>query len=128
MSDNNVIRIRVERTSDPAENKERARAALEYGIKAAASDPGVLIRMSLGRAYSDLHTNGLTRTQVVEQLRNLLADEPLHGAAWIYHANLTSVVRARTNGDRCGDYIGRFQLELLTEVLNPITEDPPDAA
>lgn len=127
MSDDPFIKILVEKTGDPAENKERARQALEYGVNAAASDPGVLIRMALGRAYSDLHTNGIPRSQVVEHLRDLFADDMLHEAALAYQQRLLLLVAGRTKGDRCGDYVGKVQLELLTEVLMP-TPERPDAA
>lgn len=121
----NVIHLDVEMTGDRRENTRRRAQAMEYALKTAAVDPMTRVRMALGGAYSQAHM-GVPRTRIVHDLRQLLLDDPsLHAAAVGRQTQLRDVVAARTRGDKCGDYIGQFQLELLDEVLTP---EGPDAA
>lgn len=120
----NVIHLEVEMTGDRRENTRRRAAAMEYGLKAAARDPLVALSMALGRAYSEAHA-GEARGLVIQRLRDLVSDPLVRSAAIGLQTRLRERVAARTRGDKCGDYIGQFQLELLDEVL---IQEGPDAA
>lgn len=126
VSGDNIIHLSAEMTGNRREDTKRRAQAIEFALLSAAGDPLVAVRMAFGRAYGEVHA-GISRNRIVHDLRELLTDPALHAAAVGWQSQLRNTVAARTQGDKCGDYIGQVQLALLDEVLIP-TEGPPDAA
>jgi hypothetical protein len=134
--------LKVAMSGDRKEDTRRRGEALGLALMHAATDPEIRAKMgasplseeldprkklisALGRAYSDIYL-GVHRQVVIKRLRDLIRSD-LNEIAQKHHQHLSELVRARSIGDRCGDFISKVQLELLSEAITP-EELPPDAA
>lgn len=123
------LRITAEMTGDQAEDTSRRAKTITLAVDNARIDPLIKLKMALGRAYSDIHA-GDHRPAVVQRLRDTLADPEVAAIAAGHHRHLAEVVRARTVGERCGDYVSKVHHAILTDALAlPAPQpEPPDAA
>jgi len=88
----------------------------------------IKLKMALGGAYSDIHAGDLRR-DVVRRLSALFAEDGMREVAVRHRAYLSGLVRARTVGERCGDYVSKIQHQLLAEALaDETTKEISDAA
>lgn len=110
------LHISTEMTGDRGEDTARRAGTYAEAIKFATDDPLIKLRMALGRAYSDIHAGEL-RPEIVKRLRALLEDPEIAAVAPGYHQKLAEIVRVRSVGERCGDYISKIHHQILGEAL-----------
>ena len=70
---------------------------------------------AVGEAYTKAHAGD--RHGAVVHLRQRFADPRVRDAASKHAARIAEVVRARSQGARCGCYVTKFTHDLLTEAL-----------
>lgn len=111
------FKLSGEMTDDPGENTKRRAQVFDLALNHAAQDPSIALKMALGLAYSESHKT-LSRQPVIKELGRLLRRPDIAAIAPQYAANLENVVKSRTIGNRCGDYVSKVQFELLSEAMN----------
>ena len=117
------LHISAEMTGDRAEDTDRRAQAYGIALEHARTDPLITLKMALGKAYSDVHA-GDVRTDIIKKLRKWLAEPGMQEVAVKHCAHLSALVRARTIGERCGDYVSKVQLQLLKDAM---VEEATDA-
>jgi hypothetical protein len=81
-------------------------------------DPPLTLRRLLAQAYMDAVVLYKPRAEVARALADKIKAEDIASIIPSSLANLEAIVRARSLGERCGDYISQIQLELLKESLS----------
>lgn len=74
------------------------------------------LKQALGRSYSDQHL-GEYRGQIIRRLSQLIGEPGMISVARQHHANLHNIVKSRSIGNRCGDYVSKVQFDLLSQAL-----------
>lgn len=75
-----------------------------------------VIQQALGEAYG-LHQVNNNAVAAVEKVRGVLADPAVRDEARTHLTELGALVRARSQGGRCGDHISKINHDILSEAL-----------